>query len=145
MEITEQQNEIIENNGGKLTPELAAQLIDQELHGDTANAENGSAPETTQAQDGANTPNAEAQTAKQFDESQLNAANAVVLAKDGKHTIPFERLADARKGEQEWKQKFEDAQVQLAQLQANAQQRIDNGQAPTTQDSRAAIDRKSVG
>ena len=49
MEITEQQNEIIENNGGKLTPELAAQLIDQELHGDTANAENGSAPETTQA------------------------------------------------------------------------------------------------
>ena len=130
MEITEQQNEIIENNGGKLTPELAAQLIDQELHGNTANAENGSAPETTQAQDGANTPNAEAQTPQQQpDESQLNAENAVVLAKDGKHTIPFERLADARKGEQEWKQKFEDAQVQLAQLQANAQQRIDNGQA----------------
>ena len=122
MEITEQQNEIIEYNGGKLTPELAAQLIDQELHGDTANAENGSAPETTQAQDGANTANAEAQTAnQQFDESQLNAENAVVLAKDGKHTIPFERLADARKSEQEWKQKFEDAQVQLAQLQANAQ------------------------
>ena len=65
MEITEQQNEIIENNGGKLTPELAAQLIDQELHGDTANAENGSAPETTQAQDRANTPNAEAQTPQQ--------------------------------------------------------------------------------
>ena len=145
MEITEQQNEIIENNGGKLTPELAAQLIDQELHGDTANAENGSAPETTQAQDRANTPNAEAQTAnQQFDESQLNAENAVVLAKDGKHTIPFERLADARKSEQEWKQKFEDAQVQLAQLQANAQQRIDNGQAPTTQDSQAAIAQQAI-
>ena len=145
MEITEQQNEIIENNGGKLTPELAAQLIDQELHGDTANAENGSAPKTTQAQDGANTPNAEAQTPQQQpDESQLNAENAVVLAKDGKHTIPFERLADARKGEQEWKQKFEDAQVQLAQLQANAQQRIDNGQAPTAQDSHAAIAQQAI-
>lgn len=145
MDITEQQNEIIENNGGKLTPELAAQLIDQELHGDTATAENGSTPATTQAQEQANTPNAEAQTPQQQpDESQLNAENAVLLAKDGKHTIPFERLADARKGEQEWKQKFEDAQSQLAQLQADAQQRIDNGQAPTAQDNQAAIAQQAI-
>ena len=98
MDITEQQQQLIDENGGKLTPELAAQLIDQELHGDTATAENGSTPATTQAQEQANTPNAEAQTPQQQpDESQLNAENAVVLAKDGKHTIPFERLADARK------------------------------------------------
>ena len=49
MDITEQQNELIEANGGKASPELAAQLLEQALNGDTANAENGSAPETTQA------------------------------------------------------------------------------------------------
>lgn len=44
-----------------------------------------------------------------------------MLAKDGKHSIPFERLANnARKGEQEWKQKYEDAQSELAKLQTDA-------------------------
>lgn len=146
MDITEQQQQLIDENGGKLTPELAAQLIDQELHGDTAPnpAEEGSQPTTTQEQEQANTPNAETQAQQQPDESQLNADNAVVLAKDGKHTIPFERLADARKGEQEWKQKFEDAQSELAKLQADAQQRIENGQAPTTQDNQAAIAQQAI-
>lgn len=145
MEITEQQNEIIENNGGKLTPELASQLLDQAMYGDTATAGEGSQPATTQEQEQANTPNAEAQTQQQQpDESQLNAENAVLLAKDGKHTIPYERLADARKGEQEWKQKFEDAQTQLAHLQADAQQRIENGQAPTAQDNQTAIAQQAI-
>lgn len=146
MDITEQQQQLIDENGGKLTPELAAQLIDQELHGDTAPkpAEEGSQPATTQEQEQANTPNAETQAQQQPDESQLNAENAVVLAKDGKHTIPFERLADARKGEQEWKQKFEDAQSELAKLQSDAQQRIENGQAPTTQDNQAAIAQQAI-
>ena len=48
MDITEQQNELIETNGGKASPELAAQLLEQALNGDTANAENGSQPATTQ-------------------------------------------------------------------------------------------------
>ena len=137
MDITEQQNEIIENNGGKLTPELAAQLIDQELHGDTANAENGSQPATTQVTE-ENTPKVEGQ------DGTLNADNTVILAKDGKHTIPYDKLVEARNGEKEWRQKFDEAQQQLAQLQANAQQRIDNGQAPTTQDSQAAIAQQAI-
>ncbi|AYO54400.1 hypothetical protein [Acinetobacter wuhouensis] len=146
MEITEHQQQLIDENGGKLTPELAAQLIDQELHGDTAPkpAEEGSQPVTTQEQEQADTPKAEAQTQQQPDESQMNAENAVLMAKDGKHTIPYERLADARRGEQEWKQKFEDSQSQLAQLQANAQQRIDNGQASTTQDNQVAIAQQAI-
>lgn len=149
MDITEQQQELIEQNGGKLTPELAAQLIDQELHGDTApqTAEEGSQPETTQVQEQTPSLDTNTQTQQQdqdIDESQLNAENAVLLAKDGKHTIPFERLADARKGEQEWKQKFEDAQSQLAQLQANAQQRMDQGHAPTIQDNQANIAQQAI-
>lgn len=156
MEITEQQNEIIENNGGKLTPELAAQLLEQALNGDTANAENGSQPATTQVteentpkvegQDGTQQPadTQQAQQKQQVDESQLNAENAVILAKDGKHTIPYDKLVEARNGEKEWKQKFDEAQQQLAQLQADAQERKDNGQAPTTQDNQANIAQQAI-
>jgi len=146
MDITEQQQQLIDDNGGKLTPELAAQLIDQELHGDTASkpAEDGSQPATTQEQEQANTPKIEPTAQQQPDENQMNAENAVVLAKDGKHTIPFERLADARKGEQEWKQKFEEANATLTQLQAKAQERQDNGQAATKQDNQLAIAQEAI-
>ena len=145
MEITEQQQQLIDENGGKLTPELAAQLIDQELHGDTAAqpAEEGSQPATTQAQEQTPLSNNDTQT-QQPDESQLNAENTVLMAKDGKHTIPYERLADARKGEQEWRQRFEDSQNQLVQLQAQAQQRMDDGQAPTAQDNQANIAQQAI-
>lgn len=161
MDITEQQNELIEANGGKASPELAAQLLEQALNGDTANAENGSQPATTQVTE-ENTPKVEgqdgtheehssaradtqqAQQQQQVDESQLNAENAVILAKDGKHTIPYDKLVEARNGEKEWKQKFDEAQQQLAQLQADAQERKDNGQAPTAQDSQAAIAQQAI-
>lgn len=137
MDITEQQNELIEANGGKASPELAAQLLEQALNGDTANAENGSQPATTQVTE-ENTPKVEGQ------DGTLNADNTVILAKDGKHTIPYDKLVEARNGEKEWKQKFDEAQQQLAQLQADAQQRIDNGQAPTTQDGHAAIAQQAI-
>ncbi|MCU4393383.1 hypothetical protein [Acinetobacter parvus] len=158
MDITEQQNELIETNGGKASPELAAQLLEQALNGDTANAENGSEPGTTQVTE-ENAPNVEGQDGtheehssaradtqqqQQVDESQLNAENAVILAKDGKHTIPYDKLVEARNGEKEWKQKFDEAQQQLAQLQADAQERKDNGQAPTAQDSQAAIAQQAI-
>ena len=153
MDITEQQNELIEANGGKASPELAAQLLEQALNGDTANAEEGSQPAATQVQTEAtpptegegNTQNAGVQAQQQpIDESQLNAENAVILAKDGKHTIPYDKLVEARNGEKEWKQKFDEAQQQLAQLQADAQERKDNGQAPTAQDNQADIAQQAI-
>lgn len=156
MDITEQQNELIEANGGKASPELAAQLLEQALNGDTATAENGSQPATTQVteentpkvegQDGTQQPadTQQAQQQQQVDESQLNAENAVILAKDGKHTIPYDKLVEARNGEKEWKQKFDEAQQQLAQLQADAQERKDNGQAPTVQDNQVNIAQQAI-
>ena len=68
----------------------------------------------------------------------------MILAKDGKHTIPYDKLVEARNGEKEWKQKFDEAQQQLAQLQADAQERKDNGQAPTTQDNQANIAQQAI-
>jgi len=151
MDITEQQNELIEANGGKASPELAAQLLEQALNGDTANAENGGVPDTTQYEGGTNpnsegnTQNVGAQAQQQpIDESQLNAENAVVLAKDGKHTIPFEKLVEARSQGQEWKQKFDEAQQQLAHLRAEAQQRQEEGQAATLQDNQANLAQQAI-
>ena len=111
MDITEQQQELIES--GDITPELASQLLSQAMNnGDTTaqTAETGSEPDTTQAGNdktdtaGGTQQNQEqqAQQQQQVDESQLNAENAVILAKDGKHTIPYDKLVEARNGEKEW-------------------------------------------
>ena len=150
MDITEQQQELIES--GEITPELASQLLIQEMNGDTTAsnaAETGSEPDTTQ--DGKNKPEVTAdktqeqqQQQTQADESQMNAENAVIVAKDGKHTIPYEKLVEARNGEKEWKQKFDASQQQLAELQANAQERKDNGVAPTVQDNQADIAQQAI-
>ena len=152
MDITEQQQELIES--GEITPELASQLLSQEMNGDTIAsnaAETGSEPDTTQ--DGKNEPELTENTQQtqeqqqqqtQADESQMNAENAVIVAKDGKHTIPYEKLVEARNGEKEWKQKFDAAQQQLAELQANAQERKDHGVAPTVQDNQADLAQQAI-
>ena len=153
MDITEQQQELIES--GDITPELASQLLSQAMNnGDTTaqTAETGSEPDTTQAGNdktdtaGGTQQNQEqqAQQQQQVDESQLNAENAVIVAKDGKHHIPYEKLAEARTESQEWKQKFDAAQQQLAELQASAQERKDNGVAPTVQDNQANIAQQAI-
>lgn len=163
MDITEQQQELIES--GDITPELASQLLSQAMNdGDTTAqaAETGSEPDTTQAGNdktpddtaGGTQQNQEQQAQQQqptVDESQLNAENAVIVARDGKHTIPYEKLAEARTNEklartesQEWKQKFDAAQQQLAELQASAQERKDNGQAATVQDNQANIAQQAI-
>ena len=149
MDITEQQQELIES--GDITPELASQLLSQAMNdGDTAAqaAEIGSEPDTTQAgNDKTDTAGGTQQAQQQqptVDESQLNAENAVIVARDGKHTIPYEKLVEARNGEKEWKQKFDTAQQQLAELQTSAQERKDNGVAPTVQDNQANIAQQAI-
>ena len=130
------------NIEGALTPEQAALAL-ASGEGDTGAApENGGAPEATTEQDdtaatdGDNkaTPEAEA-TGKDAD---ITADNAVVLARDGKHTIPYETLVKHREGEQHWKAQAEAAQQQLAELQAQAQARADAGAAPTETDNMVA-------
>ena len=130
------------NIEGALTPEQAALAL-ASGEGDTgAEPENGGAPEATTEQDdtaatdGDNkaTPEAEA-TGKDAD---ITADNAVVLARDGKHTIPYETLVKHREGEQHWKAQAEAAQQQLAELQRQAQARADAGAAPTKTDNMVA-------
>ena len=127
---------------GDLTPEQAAQLLEL-AEGDT-----GTAPETVDApasstvtddttaseQGSTNEPAAPDTTQSQ----EPDPATAVVLAKDGKHTIPYEKLVEAREGEKHWKAQHEALAAELASLKEQAQQRADAGQAATETDKNVA-------
>lgn len=69
---------------------------------------------------------------------------AVVLAKDGVHTIPYEKLAEAREGEKHWKAQAEAATAELATLRAQAEQRAAAGEAPTQTDAAVATAQAAI-
>jgi hypothetical protein len=132
---------------GALTPEQAALAL-ASGEGDTGAApENGGAPEATTEQDdtaatdGDNKakPDAAATGKDAGTTTEVeDPAQTVVMARDGKHTIPYETLVKHREGEQHWKALAEAAQQQLADLQAQAQARADAGTAPTKTDNMVA-------
>ena len=116
---------------GALTPEQAAQLMELSVTGDTGTTpENDGAPTTITAP----TDDQPADDGK----GSANEAKGVLLAKDGVHTIPYEKLTEARTAAQQWQAHAEAAQRELQALQAQAQARADNGQAPTSTDNLAA-------
>ena len=122
------------NIEGALTPEQAAAALAAGEGDTSAELENGGAPDATTVTD-------EAAATDGDNKAQPDAgehANAVVMARDGVHTIPYEKLEEARKGEQHWKAQAEAAQQQLADLQAQAQARADAGTAPTKTDNMVA-------
>lgn len=126
MNITEQQNDQIEATG-KVSPELASQLLEAAMNGETI----GQPVEPVIDTPVVNQANEEIKPTEAANtvpaEDDLNASNAKVLAKDGIHTIPYESLEKARKGEQEWKAKAESYEQALAE----ARSQIQTGQATT--------------
>ena len=68
----------------------------------------------------------------------------VVLAKDGVHTIPYEKLAEAREGEKHWKAQAEAAAAELAALKQQAEQRAEAGEAPTQTDKALAFAQEAI-
>ncbi|KWR85504.1 MULTISPECIES: hypothetical protein [unclassified Pseudomonas] len=151
---------------GQMTAEQAAQLIELSLQGDTgaapvASPEPGSAPAAAPASDAQTSttgeqppqeePQAQGQAAPSPQEGELNPENAVILAKDGKHTIDYQKLVDARESEkaakaeaQEVLGKLQAAQQELDALKAQAQQRADAGIAPTATDANAAAAQAAI-
>jgi hypothetical protein len=116
---------------GELTAAQAFQLLELG-EGDTGLPENSDVPEVT-------TDDADSTAeAAQASEGELTAENAVLMAKDGKHTIPYDRLTQARDGEKHWKNEAAAAQAEIATLKAEAQQRADAGIAPTQADKQVA-------
>ena len=140
-------------NGGDLTPEQAAQLLQMgDTPGDTGAAapEPSNVPDVAPAQiEGHAVPEGE-KTATP-DESGLTAENAVILAKDGKHTISYDKLVQAREAaqtaqaaQQTMAAQLEAANQKLVELQAQAQARAEAGQAPTQADTNAAAAQAAI-
>ena len=153
---------------GALTPGQAAQLLELTAMGDTSTTlENGGVPATTTAPEPAPAPAANESDSNTTTQNEVQApapaapapepaaapatvaapapgavepdpANSVILAKDGKHTIPYAKLEEARATSQHWKGIAEQTQQQLAQLQTEAAQRAAEGQAPTKTDNAVA-------
>ena len=139
-------------NGGDLSPEQAAQLLQMgDTPGDTGAAapEPSNVPDVAPAIEGHAAPEGE-KTATP-DESGLTAANAVILAKDGKHTISYDKLVQAREAaqtaqaaQQAMAAQLEAANQKLVELQAQAQARAEAGQAPTQADTNAAAAQAAI-
>lgn len=153
---------------GHLSPEQAAQLIELSLQGDTGAApvvspENGSAPAAAPASEaqtpatGEQAPQPQEQQQAQGtaapipQESELNPENTVILAKDRKHVIDYQKLIDARDGEKAAKVEAQEAQTRLQTVQqeldalkAQAQQRADAGIAPTAADANLAAAQAAI-
>lgn len=109
---------------------LGASLLEAALFGETAEpaAETGSVPATTpedvKADAGTASPDpvpsepvVTPPAAEPIPPVEENAENSVVLAKDGKHTIPYERLQETREQVQQYKQQVEQLTAQLAAQQ----------------------------
>lgn len=71
--------------------------------------------------------------------AEIDPSKAVILARDGVHTIPYEKLEQARQGEQHWKATATAALAKLEGLESQAQQRAEEGKAPTKQDQAVAV------
>lgn len=115
---------------GALTPERAAQLI-QLAQGDT---DTPVVPET----DGVPGAITATEPAPQPAQTDPDPANTVILAKDGKHTIGYEKLVEAREGERQAKARADALDSELQALKAQSQARADAGHAPTQADNVAA-------
>lgn len=151
-------DEFIQSLEGELTPEQARQLIDG-YEGDTDDeSEEGSAPDASAAKDD-NKSEGEASTTEQNNddaggeaeepteppEEELNADNAVVLARDRKHTISYDKLIDAREQAKSERARAEAAEAraqaalqELEALKQAAQARADAGESATAVDKQAA-------
>ena len=122
---------------GNLTAQQAAELLQLGYKGDTANAENGDAPGATL--DDVQKPDVAAGTTDELiSDEQMTVDNTVILAKDGKHTIGYVKLLDARNAEKHWRDQAATAQQELAVLREQAQQREAAGLAPTDADQNSA-------
>lgn len=119
---------------GELTAAQMMELI-QLPEGDIASASTASANSSAPA------AASDAQTQEPTDTQSNTTATApteaqaqVILAKDGVHTIPYEKLTEAREAEKHWKAQAQAAQDALAALQAQADARAEAGKAATATD-----------
>ena len=138
-----------------ITPEQAAQMLEMGWKGDTDTAESETGSETPAASTESDAGESDDDTATDEqheqdkgegqDQAKPDAEQEpVLLAKDGKHTIPYDKLVEAREGEKHWKQQAEANAAELERLKAEAQERADAGEAATQTDKNAAMAQDAI-
>lgn len=152
MTITNEQNEFIQSLEGDITPEQAAQLLEMG-EGDTGVPETGSEPDATSAEQDDDQQAAAAENEQQQvtedegagqGEAEPDPDNAVILAKDRKHTIPYDKLVEARERAKAAEARAAEVESKLAEYQQAAEQRKAEGDAPTQADTNAAVAQAAI-
>lgn len=152
MTITNKQDEFIQSLEGDITPEQAAQLLEMG-EGDTGDPEPGSEPDATSTEQGDDQKAAAAENEQQKmtegdgdgqGEGEPDPENAVILAKDGKHTIPYDKLVEARERAKAAEARAAEVESKLAEYQQAAEQRKAEGEAPTEADTNAAVAQAAI-
>lgn len=126
---------------GALTPAQAAQLLELP-QGDTASAEQADPPVSAPAPEPSPAAT-EKNTTKTDPAEDLSAENAVILARDGKHTIPFDKLAEARESAQQAAAERDAAVRRAAELQAQLEAAQRPAAAPAPQ-AESTVDLKTL-
>ncbi len=134
--MTVDANSFIDENfdDGNWSPEQAAQYLEASMNGDTEQSESIDTPADTAAEDEQteaeadkdDAPAQETITDKPEDDATSNDdadadGEKVVLARDGVHTIPYEKLTEAREREREANAKLEAANAELEILRKQNQ------------------------
>lgn len=138
-------------NDGDWSPEQAAQYLEMSMNGDTSQGESIDTPadtaadeQTTDPDDKDDTPATEAPADKPNDSSNDDVeGEKVVLARDGVHTIPYEKLVEARERDRVSQEALAAANAELEILRK--QNQTPATVAPTQQEqdietAQAAID-----
>lgn len=138
-------------NDGDWSPEQAARYLEMSMNGDTSQEESIDTPadtaadeQTTEPDGKDDTPATEAPTDKPDDSSNDDIeGEKVVLARDGVHTIPYEKLVEARERDRVSQEALAAANAELEILRKQAQ--TPATVAPTQQEqdietAQAAID-----
>lgn len=156
--MTVDANSFIDENfdDGDWTPQKAAQYLEASMNGDTAQADSIDTPADTAAEDEQaetpvdkdDTPAQETITDKPEDDATSNDdadpdGEKVVLARDGVHTIPYEKLVEARERDRVSQEQLAAANAELEALRKQLQ--TPATAAPTQQEqdietAQAAID-----
>lgn len=129
------------DDGNDLTPAQAAQMLDMAMsNGDTAQADSIEPPADTAEADkpAQDTPPADDKTPADVDET-----NAVLMARDGVHTIPYEQLTTSREQTRLAQEAEAAARAELEALKAQYQSQPNADTSQQEQDidtAQAAID-----
>lgn len=125
-------------NDGEWSPQDAAQYLEMSMNGDTSQGESIDTPADTAADEQTDTP----ADATSNDDAEAEGEK-VVLARDGVHTIPYEKLVEARERDRVSQEALAAANAELEVLRKQAQ--TPATVAPTQQEqdietAQAAID-----